>query len=137
MGNIFYSIATGLWPFENENVGRTKIKDGQRPDMKHSKLNEKNPFDQTFQKIIDACERGFLAPRGKVATPLLLDMRRNLDVGNVPGLMSTQSYIQKWLWSGSLQQVPYSKLPPEKIGPPAKIGPLGKGDGKRTGTEQR
>lgn len=58
MGNIFYSIATGAWPFQKEKkskVGRNKIMNGERPDMTNSKLDENNPFDQTFLKIIEMC----------------------------------------------------------------------------------
>jgi hypothetical protein len=58
MGNIFYSLMTGTWPFEHEKKSkdaRKMIKKGERPAFKPALLNSTDPFDQAMIKSIQMC----------------------------------------------------------------------------------
>lgn len=57
MGNVFYAILTGLWPFEeekNEKEAKNKIKQGKRPDFGKVQ-NSTDPFDRAMIQAIEMC----------------------------------------------------------------------------------
>jgi hypothetical protein len=58
MGNVFYSLMTGIWPFEDMSKSKDaqkKIKKGERPAFEPSLLNSTDPFDQAMIKSIQMC----------------------------------------------------------------------------------
>lgn len=58
MGNVFYVILTGLWPFENvkkEKTAQKMIQEGKRPEISETILNSTDPFDRAMLKAIEMC----------------------------------------------------------------------------------
>jgi hypothetical protein len=56
MGNIFYAILTGEWPFEHakeSKKARKAIKNGMRPNISEAILKSTDPFDQTMVRSIE------------------------------------------------------------------------------------
>jgi serine/threonine protein kinase len=57
MGNIFYALLTGLWPFEELKSKKAKnlVKKGSRPPIPEAILNTTDMFDQTLLNATRAC----------------------------------------------------------------------------------
>jgi len=57
MGNIFYSLLTENWPFENEEEveARVRIKEGNRPAIDSMFLQSKDLSVSTLLKGIEMC----------------------------------------------------------------------------------
>jgi serine/threonine protein kinase len=57
MGNIFYSLMTGRWPFEDQKPkeAQRRIKNNQRPPIDESLRESDDPLDVTLLKAIDKC----------------------------------------------------------------------------------
>ena len=57
MGNVFYSILTGEWPFEDveSKEARDLVKRGHRPPISPEILNSTDPFQQTLLNVTRAC----------------------------------------------------------------------------------
>lgn len=57
MGNVFYSLLTGLWPYENKKTkeAQKRIKNGHRPPIPEEVDISKNPLDKALLKAIRMC----------------------------------------------------------------------------------
>ena len=58
MGNIFYGIMTGLYPFEEEKKSKkaaSLVKGGHRPPISYKILNSTDPFDQALLNATRRC----------------------------------------------------------------------------------
>ena len=55
MGNIFYAILSGLWPFEKEKdqAAQKKIKQGKRPELPEDMRESTDPFDLALIKAME------------------------------------------------------------------------------------
>ena len=57
MGNIFYSLLTGRWPFENRKTKEAQrlIKNNQRPPIDDAMKESDDPLDVAMVKAIERC----------------------------------------------------------------------------------
>ena len=57
LGNILYSILTGLYPFEHQNVkeSQKKVIAGETPVISQEFLDSPDPFDQAMLKAVYKC----------------------------------------------------------------------------------
>ena len=55
MGNVFYTILTGLWPFEKEKDARQQIIEGKRPYIARRFKESNDPADHAMLKAISMC----------------------------------------------------------------------------------
>ena len=59
MGNIFYSLLTGLYPFENEEItekeAQRKVRKGGRPAIDEKFQKSEDPYELALLKIIEMC----------------------------------------------------------------------------------
>lgn len=57
MGNIFYSLLTGRWPFENRKTKEAQrlIKNNQRPPIDDAIRESDDPLDVAMLKAIERC----------------------------------------------------------------------------------
>lgn len=57
LGNIFYAIVTGLWPYDHQNVkeAQRKVIAGETPVISQEFLDSSDPFDQAMLKAIYKC----------------------------------------------------------------------------------
>ena len=81
MGNVFYSILTERWPFQDEEggVGQEKVKKGERPAMPDEIQNTSDPALQALMRAARLCWKHdpILRPTSReIAEILQADLRR-------------------------------------------------------------